>query len=216
MTKITGSRIYGRIYVVTNAVNGKKYVGQTTLITTQRWAKHMSSARSTINHCRALGCAILKYGSENFTVEEVATAHSKEGLDAKEIHWVNLCNSVSPHGYNLTEGGGSAGRPSKETIELRRNAMLGHPVSQATRDKIRMAQVGKQLTPEHREKLRQAKLGRKQDAGLVARRTAAIRAVYLEKHDEIVAKITSVHLGTHHSEATKEKMRVAARNRRAP
>jgi group I intron endonuclease len=208
------SETYGRIYVVTNKVNGKQYVGQTTVTLTRRWGVHLSSAKSQRNSCRALGNAIRKYGSDNFTMQEVATASGREELDAKELQWVDSLGSMSPNGYNLTEGGGSVGRPSKETVEKRRLTMRGHPTPQATRDKIRSAQVGRTFTPEHREKLRQAKLGRKQDPGHVARRVAAVQAAYSERHDEIVAKITRVHIGTHHSEATKEKMRASARNRK--
>lgn len=50
---------------------------------------------------------------------------------------------------------------------------------------------------------------------MVARRNVSIRAAYTERHDEIVPKITRVHIGTRHSEATKEKMRVSARNRKS-
>ena len=60
-----------------------------------------------------------------------------------------------------------------------------------------------------------AKLGRKPDPEMVARRSAAIRASYSERHDEIVAKITRVHTGTRHTEATKEKMRASAKNRKS-
>lgn len=205
---------YGRIYLITNLVNGKQYVGQTTVSLARRWVGHQASARSSRNACRALGCAIQKYGPENFTVTEVDTAVSKEELDAKELLWVSVYNTTVPHGYNLTSGGGSAGRPSKETVEKRRQAMMGHSVTQATRDKIRRAQVGRTCPPERREKMRQAALRRKADPDMIARRSAAVRATYTERHDEIVAKITRVHIGTHHSEATKEKMRTAARNRK--
>lgn len=208
------SEPYGRIYLITNQVNGKQYVGQTTVSLARRWVGHQASARSSRNPCRALGCAIQKYGPENFTVVEVDTAASKEDLDARELHWVSVYNTIAPHGYNLTSGGGGAGRPSEETIEKRRQAMMGHPTTQATRDKIRRAQVGRKLTPEHREKLRQAKLGRSPDAETLARRNAAIRATYTNRHDEVVAKITRVHIGMHHSEGTKEKMRASARNRK--
>jgi group I intron endonuclease len=205
---------YGRVYIVTNQVNGKQYVGQTTVALTRRWAIHLSSARSLRNSCRALGNAIRKYGPDNFTMVEVDSASSKEELDAKELQWVGRCNSISPNGYNLTEGGGSVGRPSEETIEKRRRSLQGHPTPQITRDRIRNAQVGRMFTPEHREKLRQAKLGRKQDPEQAARRIAASRAVWAERRDEIVAKITHAHLGTHHTEATKEKMRASAKTRK--
>jgi group I intron endonuclease len=204
-------RIYGRIYVVTNLVNGKQYVGQTTRTCAKRWQGHCWEA--TAGRKNGLCQAIRKYGRENFKLEELVTAAGKEELDALEAQWVETLHTITPWGYNLMGGGGSAGRPSRETIERRRRALTGHPTSQATRDKISNAQVGRVFTPEHREKLRRAKLGRKQNPEMVARRNAAIRTAYSERHDEIVPKITRVHVGRRHSEETKAKMRVSARNR---
>ena len=205
---------YGRIYVVTNTTNGKQYVGQTTATLKRRWRGHCWDATSG-RRKGALHQAIHKYGRESFTIEEVSTAEDKTGLDAQELAWVRKLNTMSPNGYNLTEGGGSAGRPSKETVERRRQALMGHATSQATRDKIRAAQVGRKLTPEHREKLRQAKVGRSPDPEMVARRNASIRAAYEQRRDDIVAKITRVHVGRKHTEETKAKMRAAAQRRKA-
>jgi hypothetical protein len=87
--------------------------------------------------------AIRKYGKASFIIVEAATGTDKDDLDAKERRWVALLTSMSPTGYNLTTGGRSAGKPSKETVEKRRAALLGHTISQSTRDKIRKALTGK-------------------------------------------------------------------------
>ena len=141
---------YGIVYVVTNTVNGKQYVGQTTQALAKRWAGHTSRSNK---QCRALWNAIQKYGAGAFTLATVDSGTDKDDLDAKETEWVSRLGTVSPAGYNLTTGGGSSGKPSPETIELRRMALLGHTTSQETRDLIRAAQVGRPLTHEHRDAL---------------------------------------------------------------
>lgn len=101
------SKRYGVVYRITCRVNGKVYHGQTVNPET-RWPKHFSAS----SHCHALRNAIRKYGRGNFDFEVVATASSKEELDALEIRFV--ATSLAPVGYNLKEGGAN-GRPSEET-----------------------------------------------------------------------------------------------------
>lgn len=97
---------FGVIYLLTNRVNGKRYVGQTTLNMMERWRLHQSSTSG----CRALVSAITKHGASAFEVTELAKANSAEELNALEQHFVNALQSMAPAGYNLKEGGGSAGR----------------------------------------------------------------------------------------------------------
>ena len=50
--------------------------------------------------------AIRKYGPDNFIIEEIDTAQTKEELNEKEIYWIDFYNSNSPDiGYNMTHGG---------------------------------------------------------------------------------------------------------------
>jgi len=53
---------YGMVYLITNEVNGKHYVGQTTRTVEQRFKEHMESPYP-------IGKAIRKYGAENFTIK---------------------------------------------------------------------------------------------------------------------------------------------------
>jgi group I intron endonuclease len=101
---------YGRVYLITNQVNGKKYVGQTVGTLSQRMRQHCSLK----SHCRALSLAIAKYGKASFSIEELATAETLEALNALEMEFVSLLSCLSPHGYNLKEGGGSKGAWSEE------------------------------------------------------------------------------------------------------
>ena len=88
------------IYKITNRVNNKVYIGQTTQPLYKRWWRHCHNGKKSV-----IGSAIAKYGKENFTIEVIDTGTSLEELNEKEIYWINHYNSISPNGYNIAGGG---------------------------------------------------------------------------------------------------------------
>ena len=110
------------IYKITNRINGKIYIGQTTQPLHVRWSGHCSISSG----CTYLHRAIQKYGRENFTVEEIDVASDIEEMNQKEIYWIQYCDSMAPKGYNMTSGGDGC----FERCE-------------ASREKIRKRQTGK-------------------------------------------------------------------------
>ena len=94
---------YGVIYCITNAVNGKKYVGQTRDSIERRWSGHLHSTRAG-SSC-ALHSAMRKYGVKNFKIEQLDTAESLEELNEKEVYLIVQLGTLAPSGYNLTTGG---------------------------------------------------------------------------------------------------------------
>lgn len=105
--------MYGAVYLATNQVNGKRYVGQTTLPVEARWAAHVRGRFAA--RCRLLSRAIRKHGREAFTVEGIATCATREELNASERFAIEWLGTVAPSGYNLTTGGESAYRRSDDT-----------------------------------------------------------------------------------------------------
>ena len=89
------------IYKITNKINGKSYIGQTTKDAQIRWKQHCKCA----SHCHALSSAIKKYGKDNFTIEEICIASDLEDLNKKESNYIIEFNTLAPNGYNLTSGG---------------------------------------------------------------------------------------------------------------
>lgn len=110
------SSIYGRVYLVTNKVNGKKYVGQTTQRISSRWSNHCNPKRIS---CKALGAAIALYGRNNFTLEVVALAMSKDELDLLEIKFITEHKSLTPYGYNIKTGGSKGKHPDSLKAQIR-------------------------------------------------------------------------------------------------
>jgi len=102
--------VHGIVYRVTNRVNGKQYVGQTVTTLRLRWNGHNVSRAG----CPALHRAIVKYGRDNFTIEEIATAEDQEFLDFLEDECISFYRTMAPVGYNL-KGGGANGHHSDLT-----------------------------------------------------------------------------------------------------
>jgi group I intron endonuclease len=85
---------FGRIYLVTNRLNGKHYVGQTV-------TKH-----SRRGHGHAIKDAYQKYGVTMFDYQALTEGdlHDRQ-LDCLEKFWVEVFDSVAPNGYNIERGG---------------------------------------------------------------------------------------------------------------
>ena len=80
------------IYKVTNIINGKLYIGQTTRFIQDRWERHINDALSNRLDTH-FARAIRKYGPENFVVEQIDVASSQEELNEKEIYWIKFYNT---------------------------------------------------------------------------------------------------------------------------
>ena len=119
----------GEIYCLTSP-SGKKYVGQCCKYLSSgkkwgylsRWKDHIRDSK-TKNFCRLLNNAILKYSPENFLLEIIKECNIEE-LNYYEEYYINIYNTLTPNGYNLTTGG-SICRQSEETKKLKQQSMIG-------------------------------------------------------------------------------------------
>lgn len=94
----------GLIYKITNKVNNKSYIGQTTQTLEKRWKKHLSQLNDNTYFHRA----IKKYGANNFLKEILEDNIFNEKLDEREIYWIAKEGTyIDNGGYNLTVGGKS-------------------------------------------------------------------------------------------------------------
>ena len=180
----------GYIYLRTNKINGKKYVGQVIkkrFKTRQnRWNNlNQPYAGIIINNARA------KYGIDAFDFEILKECKDDE-LNQWEMYYIKELNTKTPNGYNMTDGGDSSYERSDET-----------------RKKISDALRGKKLSPEHIAKHAAALRGRKRPAEVVAKVAAAKRG----KH---YPKMSAAHRGMKQSPEHIEKRVAKLRGRKRP
>jgi group I intron endonuclease len=114
--------------------------------TNGRWKNHIYKAlkkklykgeTENSGSCRYLDSAIRKYGPDNFKVE-VLIVCNKSLLNMYETKFISLYNTLSPNGYNLTEGGESRkwSEESKKLMSEKMKILGGHSQTQETKEKI--------------------------------------------------------------------------------
>ena len=100
--------VFGLIYKITNNINDKSYIGQTTYSLSSRAKTHMYMANKGSN--TAIHKALRKYGEDIFTYEVLEYNNSKEELNLAEEWYIRYYKTFvgfkNCKGYNLTLGGG--------------------------------------------------------------------------------------------------------------
>lgn len=108
---------YGFIYITTNLINGKRYLGQKSFDHGGNWRTYLGSGRIFKD-------ALAKYGEENFSRNIVCFCFSEEELNNTEYELSVFLNVVEDtNWYNLCYGGG-APRGFHVPEELRRKMSL--------------------------------------------------------------------------------------------
>ena len=165
----------GCIYMWTNKVNGKRYIGKCHVDVGKRRKDHLRGQGSV-----PLKRAFAKYGVDNFDFEIIHDGILDAFLDDYEIEAIKQYKTLSPNGYNLRTGGGR-GRHSAETRRKMSQYQSNRPsdhqrkLSEAHRGKKRSAEFcrkmsevrkgkphtnkGKPFSVEHRRKLSEAHKG---------------------------------------------------------
>lgn len=105
----------GFIYKITNTLNGKSYIGQTSRSVDVRWAEHVREAfKASHAYFSIIHYAIKEYGVDAFSVE-VLEKCDDELLDEREQYWIKYYHTYG-EGYNITRGGQGKIRSDNEEI----------------------------------------------------------------------------------------------------
>jgi group I intron endonuclease len=142
------------IYKITNNINQKVYIGQTTVTLKKRWQRHNYECTKKRN-AMAITSAIIKYGKINFTIEEIDSCSTIDELNEKETYYIEKFNSISPNGYNIEKGGGNR-IMSDETKKKISNSNKGRKFSDEHKKKLSESHKGWVPSNETREKWRKA------------------------------------------------------------
>jgi len=94
------------VYIHTNLINNKQYVGQTKRSAYSRWGEHGENYCRTNKHGEytKFGEAIIEYGWDNFSHEIIFDNLTSEEADVLEISLINELDTFN-NGYNSTLGG---------------------------------------------------------------------------------------------------------------
>lgn len=157
---------FGSIYKITNLLNQKVYIGQTTKTIEERWNGHKTNPG-----CKKLHRAIKKYGSENFKIEEIYVSFDLENLNKIEELLINKFKSIE-NGYNLRLGGkySPQSEETKKKISISlKNVPLskkkipnnkGRIHSKESKLNMGLGLKGKHLSEEHKRKISDSHKGK--------------------------------------------------------
>ena len=95
----------GCIYLITNKLNKKVYVGQTIKTAEYRWSQHIKCSKYAKYAHYSLYRAFNKYGIENFTFEVIVDNVPDDLLDDLETNCIAAYNGIL--GYNMVAVGSS-------------------------------------------------------------------------------------------------------------
>lgn len=99
------------IYLVTNKINNKMYVGQTSIGYLNRYSQHIKESNNTNmdTYNTVFKKAIRKYGVKNFKIELIDVCENKKWANELEIYYIKYLNTYigyqNSNGYNSTIGG---------------------------------------------------------------------------------------------------------------
>jgi group I intron endonuclease len=184
------------IYLITNVINNKIYVGQTWQSLDKRWLSGHGYRESTY-----FNSAIQKYGADSFKYEILALCSNQDNANYLEDYYMELYNSRDKNiGYNLKEGG-SHGKHSEETKQKISIAHTGKFVSEETKQKLREINTGKTLSEDVRRKISQQNMGNQNNLG----KTASA---------ETKQKLSQTHMGLITSDETRQKISAANKGKK--
>jgi hypothetical protein len=131
---------YGYVYLTTNKINNKKYIGQHK----GHWNKNYYGSGILIKK------AIQKYGIENFDHYPLTIAFNKDELNQLEIEFIEYYRPE----YNIAKGGyGGCGKLSEEHKRKISESNKRRIYSEKTKQKISVSHKGKHLTEETKKKI---------------------------------------------------------------
>lgn len=141
--------MYGYIYLTTNLVNFKMYIG-----------KHVTSKKKYLGSGSYLQRAIKKYGKENFKLEIIEWCKNNEELNEREKYWIDYVGANLDYNhstwYNIRSGGD--GFSSEDAKRLWTNPEYAKKV----KENISKSMTGRKLPELHKKHIGESTKGRKQ------------------------------------------------------
>lgn len=151
---------FSNIYVFTNRLNSKKYVGQS-INPEVRYKQHFKDAR---NDNLLFHNALTKYGEEGFIFEIIEENIPLNTISDREKYWIAELNTKKPNGYNLTDGGeGTFGYKHTDESKIKmsetKKGVFTHFQSEETRNKISESNKGREPSDYCIQRIKETRTG---------------------------------------------------------
>lgn len=190
------------VYLTTNLLNGKQYIGDHKINFKEK--KYYFGSGLLITK------ALKKYGEQNFIKVILEWFDTKEEAFNAQEKYINEFKTLQPNGYNISLKGGNqiTGSLSPETIEKIRKKCKGKSawnkgksMSDECKEKMSKSHLGLHHSGETKEKIGKGGLGKKTWIN--------VKSMSKESRE----KISQIHTGMKASEQTRLKMSSSQKKR---
>lgn len=149
------SKYFGFVYITTNKINDKKYIGL-----------HTNFNDDYLGSGKVFSKALKKYGKENFERKIIYLAKDREELNLAEDLFIRSRNAIkSDLYYNLISGGGAPtieGKAKKsESMKGKDNPFYGKTHTKEFKDEQRNRKTGTKLTEDVKIKMSESHKGKR-------------------------------------------------------
>jgi group I intron endonuclease len=219
-----------KVYLITNMVSLKIYVGVTCTSLETRWRKHVNAAKN--EEKKHLYRAILKYGKGGFVVDCLNEFENIDNAYSREQELIKALKSYNRQvGYNISLGGKGFGRHSEESKRKISEAssgekshfygkpgyMAGKHHTEETKRKIgdtnKISQLGNHLSEETKNKIRIAHKNIKRTPEWCANISRGQKAAGIKRSIAFKEAARQRQLGKKPSSETRAKLSEANRRR---
>lgn len=183
------------VYLRTNLINGKQYVGQTVDFSRRQYQwKNLSTpyAGDYINKARE------KYGLDSWNVDVLKECNTIDELNYWEEYFINKLNTKIPSGYNLNDGGkGQTGFHHSIESRMRISASKkgkrkGIPRADDVKKKISASKKGKRTSLGMTNHKHSSESKLKMSAAKKGKKSGAAKKVYQYLNGVLVGVYSSV------------------------
>ena len=190
----------GYIYLITDTTNGMKYTGKHHYHIEGQLDPSYHGSGTIIKN-------IYKKRPETLKEEYIKTCYSEEEMCSDEQYYIEVFDTLWPHGYNLTKGGDGGEIPCEEIRKKIIMKLKGRYISEETRRKISNSHKGiniwmkgKTLSEETKKKISESLKGR--PSGMLGKKHSEESK---KKMSESRKGEKNPFYGKHHSEENKIK-----------